>query len=314
MLVVLPLSCCKMCTTSIPALRGFKTILGGDFLYINTRTKKEMEKTICKYFNWKLDYLNIFLDNVYTEFKCFEILKDYERSEYTIIKALLDEIEITERIDSVLFFHLSRRLHKEDKEDDINNIEKLLTTENEFSKFLLTHEIKVIKENCQLKLFFNNKEVSLKENDNCNIEEDRLRLKIKRRLNFDFCVNGFMFKKLSTDNFYLSNLSKAPEFIVRLEEFLKYEGLVEDYMKNSCYMYYEYRIPIERILLDNAENLSSKEKEEEIIINILTRLYQYKFNENISDPILRLKDNDNIQKEFFINKEEINIQEIIGGI
>ena len=87
-------------------------------------------------------------------------------------------------------------------------------------------------------------------------------------------------------------------------------NLLEDYYKNSKYFCYEYCIPIEKVIFDNNENMSTKEKQIYLLAQIIIRIYSYEKNKikNMRDdgnPILRLRDDDIMKKEFFISKEEI---------
>ena len=126
----------------------------------------------------------------------------------------------------------------------------------------------------------------------------------------DFCFNGFAFKDLLYKNDYARSLYGVPEFIGVLAEYLRYGKLASDYFAHSHYCCYEYRVPLERVLFDDNDSMSQGRKETYLLEKILQRLYEYSVRDtrymwDDDNPILRLADDDIMQAEFFVAKEEI---------
>lgn len=281
-------------------------------MFINTRNKSELEESICKYLLCSKRELYDFLhfaklkstQNGYTD---GDILEE-------LIINFLKEHKPIKLIESVLFYHLSRRLKDHKPNDETMNLFDLLTTENAFSRFLAKHNIRFENLNNQLEIFHNNQHIALTD----SIRNPNLYL--KRRLGhnkmLDYCVNGFMLNDRICKNSYTKMLWEGPEFLQALSKLLKQPDLIDDYIDNSIFYCYEYLIPIEKILFDENEDMSHHEKIDFFIINVISRLYDYySYKSNChsdnGNEIMRLTDDVNLSNELYISKYNITKDMII---
>ena len=127
----------------------------------------------------------------------------------------------------------------------------------------------------------------------------------------DYCLNGFAFKDLLYKNDYARYLSKGPELLQKLIDCLECEAMGNDFMKNSSYYCYEYRVPIDRVLFDEHDEYSRSQKQRYIVCCVCRRLLRYskilstRYMYDDGNPILRLGDHDILPAEFFVQKEYI---------
>lgn len=270
-------------------------------MYIDTHTKEDMEKSICKYLGIGFkDLLELFKEAPYDGH--FLNMDEFNK----IINVFLDEHCPKEQINQILFFHLSRRLNESINDVTGYNLEYLLTENSTLKKFLKKHEIEFIKGQEHIKLYYKKKEQYIDFYSNGEY--------LKRRLGYynikDYCFNGFAFKDILYRNTYANLLLEGPEFIINLGEYLEITNLYEDYYQNSKYFCYEYCIPIEKVIFDKNEYMSVQEKQRYLLTQIIVRLYDYnqssmKDMSDCDNPILRLRDNEILDVSFFRSKEEI---------
>ena len=138
---------------------------------------------------------------------------------------------------------------------------------------------------------------------------------MKYRLGFvngyrDFCINGFAFKDLLYKNDYAKQLFEMPEFMRILVECLGCNNIGNDFMNNSHYYCYEYKLPIDKVIFDGHEEYTKHQKQIHLICCVLERIMYYQTTEQFylndnENPILRLEDIDTISKEMFLNREQI---------
>lgn len=272
-------------------------------MYIDTHSKKSMEQSICDYFNIsraKLDYLiheagKTAKKEGYFYSEKFDIIID------EFIYSHLPDTHINE----ILFFHLGRRLNGTNSNIG-NNLFDLLSHDNCMTDFFKKHDI--IFSPCEERLnLIHDEKLELFE-DESKPYNSYLRWRLGYTDRKDFCFNGFLFKDLLYKNTYTRSLFKGPEFIQRLADFLNKPEILKDYLENSTYYCYEYQVPIEKIVFDNSEKLLLEDKYKYLLRKVFCRLYEYSNNRymtNPNNPILRISDDDKMQEEYFVSKEEI---------
>ena len=275
-------------------------------MFIDTRSKESMESSMSTYLDIPVDELYQYIDYAAEKAQkdqwAFNIDLFYEELG-NIISDLQPEIEI----DELLFFHLSRRLHGTEDDSSGRNLEDLLTTRNVLSDFLREHQIEFIKGEQNLITYYKGQEVDWDKCWHGNSAYMKLRLGYFKGRE-DYCFNGFALKDLLYKNQYARNLYGAPEIIGQLAECLGCKRLENDYLENSSYYCFEYKVPIDRVIFDGHDNFSTSRKRQQIVYCVLERLLQYsntdsKYLYDDDNPILRLRDRDTLPSEFYIQKE-----------
>lgn len=276
-------------------------------MFIDTHSRKAMEQAVCKFLNISTREL----------FVLFEKAGNESRKEsYTdgdifnnVINNFIDTNMPSTPVDQVLFFHLSRRLNSVRDNQTGKNLYDLLSTENEITKFLKEHDVEFSPVNRHLELLYKGEVLSLSDKYKKHVPYLRRRLGHNKN-RIDYCFNGFLLKDLLYKNNYAGDLYDVPEFMGVLASFLKRRDICTDYYENSTYYCFEYCIPLEKVLFDSDENLSYENKQKYLLNQILHRLYNYSASElrymfDHDNPVIRLKDNDTMDKEHFISKEKI---------
>lgn len=107
---------------------------------------------------------------------------------------------------------------------------------------------------------------------------------------------------------YTKALRSGPEFLQCLSRFLNNQNILNDYMKNSSYYCFSYKLPLNRVIFDFNDKLILEEKSYYLIESILIRIYEDNFlgkNESKINPILRLNHYENIPSEFFVDRKTL---------
>lgn len=275
-------------------------------MFIDTRSRESMESSMSTYLDIPVDelyqYINYAAEKAQKDQMAFNIDVFFEELG-TIISDLQPEIEI----DELLFFHLSRRLHGTEDDSSGRNLKNLLTTRNALSDFLREHQIEFTKGEQNIITYYKGQEVDWDKCWHGNSAYMKLRLGFFKGRE-DYCFNGFALKDLLYKNQYARHLYGAPEIIGQLAECLGCKSLESDYMENSSYYCFEYKVPIDRVIFDGHDDFSCSRKKQQIVYCVLERLLQYsntksKYLFDEDNPILRLKDRDILPSEFFIQKE-----------
>lgn len=71
-----------------------------------------------------------------------------------------------------------------------------------------------------------------------------------------------------------------------------------------------YCVPIEKVLFDGNDTMLSSDKPKYVLNQVLHRLYDYsvsdiRYMSDHENPVIRLKDDDTMQEDYFVCKEEI---------
>lgn len=276
-------------------------------MYIDTHTKETMEKSICSYLGVTLQDLSVLFNLAGNEAQQDKFLDGDKLNDIfnSFIKAHMPNKEL----DEVLFFHLSRRLNTASDCNVGNNLFELLSTENAMTLFLKEHDVEFVVCDKHLNLIYKGKEISL---DDTNKEHiPYLRWRLGHNANrIDFCINGFLLKDLLYRNSYARELYDVPEFIGVLATFLKRRDIGTDYFDNSKYYCFEYCLPLVKVMFDEKDSLAEEQKVKYLLNQILNRLYEYHTHDirymfDHENPIIRLTDNDTMDEQYYISKEEI---------
>jgi hypothetical protein len=276
-------------------------------MLINTHTKESMEFDICDYFSVSVAEL-AFLFSKAGAAACKENYLNGDIFNAIIYEFIDTHVPVTP-VDHVLFFHLARRLDSSQNDFTGRNLADLLTTKNVFSDFLKNHDVEFLSNNGHLDLYHRGELVSLENTYESNVPYLRARLGYNKGRE-DYCFNGFLLKDRLYKNHYARELSDVPEFVGILATFLKRRDIGTDYYQNSTYYCLEYCTPLEKVLFDDNDKLSLDEKRKYLLNKIMWRLYDYtdfdpRYAFDHDNPILRLRDDDDMESEYFIASEII---------
>lgn len=275
-------------------------------VFINTRSFSEMEKCFCENLETNVKELE------YIFSKANLMSKKDGYTDATVIDELFTDF-VNERlsrvhIDSVLFYHLSRRLNNYNDDEEVLNLKELLTTENTLKIFLQKNNIHFRYEKGRIEIYYNDSLIQLQ--DTHSIDVNYLKWRLGHTDRVDYCINGFIMFDMLHKNDYTRSLWFGPELIQRLAEYLNFSQLIYDYIENSRFFCYEYCIPISEVIFDKSENLTNDEKRSYLMIGIMKRLYEY-FAKNINymdddeNLIIRLSDNVNLCNSYLVEKIEM---------
>lgn len=282
-------------------------------MIIETTSRKSMERDLTKYLDITTEELYQYID--YAAEKAKDGLGfNTDIFEYEIASIVCD-LQPIKHIDSVMCFHLSRRLNSS-LNDDLRsyNLKDLLLTDNPVSNFFADHSILFKEQDKHIDIYYHGRKVKLEnttESDVCYLRS-RLGYNTGRE---DYCFNGFAMRDLLMKNPYAKELYYGPEFLVVLSRFLKDESLVDEFFKQSTYFCYTLKIPLIEIIFDGYDELSNEEKELFIVWQICYRLLKYKesgskYLFDHDNPIIRAGDNIVLPASYIIDKEIIT-QEMI---
>lgn len=269
-------------------------------MYINTKTRKSIEESICQalditikdiddllvecYFRFEKDHQIFFLDDQYDFFK-------------TYIRKHLKQV-----VDSVLFIHLSRRLDG-DTNDNTYNLADILIENTSLSSYLKKYGL-TFKHNQYIRMFVCGQEVNLENNE---YEYDYL----KRRFGYyqKDSIDGYAFADGIENSKFYEIAVGGPELFGHLYLFdVDDDSIIDEFILKSTFYQYEYLMPIDEVYFENYEELSNQEKQYHILIKALQRLYFYKydFEFNTDDnTIITIKGNKRLTGDSLLNKIEL---------
>lgn len=242
------------------------------------------------------------------EYKIESVKSKIKQTESLLcVEEFIQENSTKKEIETVCFFHLSRTLKSAQDELGRMNLFELLTTKNSFTEFFAAHDVTFCGVDGKIILYHHGEKVAI-ENDWFN----PYRASILKRFGYlptskDFCVNGFLFKDSLYTNRYAWSLLSVPETVRDIAVFLGRDDIGFDYNRDSLYYCYEYHIPLNQIIFDDASLLDLKAKETYLIKLLFERLAHYIFDDfsanDRNNCILRLGDSENLSSKYFFKRE-----------
>lgn len=274
-------------------------------MYIDTHSENSMNASICQ-------LLHI------SKYELADIFREIYRTSDSDYDGYIGKLDllISEHIgkelpDEILFFHFARRLNGTENDVLGRNLADLLTTQNAFSNFLKEHKLEFYMGDQHIETTYKGVVVDWDKCWNGNSSYMKVRLGYFKGRE-DYCFNGFAFKDRIYKNNYARSLYGVPEFIGQLVECLGCRKVKQDFMENSTYYCYEYKIPIDRVMFDDHDNYSLNQKQMYLIRCVLDRLVDYQTSDpryrfDHDNPILRVGDNDTLPADLFIKKEVVTL-------
>ena len=267
-------------------------------MIIDTHTKESIQNSICEYFHL-------------TESGLLELFRSFYYSSIELERAISKYVDdnISEFLDGVYFFHLSRRLNGSDLNSS-TNLYELLLSKNIFSDFLSNYGISFKQGDNHLVLYHKGKPIDLSQSFHENVAHLKMRMGYYEN-DQDYCVNGFALRdRLVHNTTYYNQLGFCPEFIYELAHVMNADTIIWDYRKSSTYYCLEYLLPLDQVIIDGKEYIKSQRgKTEEILTAALLRLYNYwldpRYSFDHDNLILRLGDSDTMAAQYFVRAEEL---------
>jgi len=268
---------------------------------MDTRTKKTIEDSVCDFLQVTGHDLEVLFKKAYS----FE----YDLVESKLSDFIYDHLP-EQKLDEILFFHLSRRLVNEQDSFIGNNLYDLLLTQNAVSDFLYNHQVEFKMGEDHLDLYHQGKLETFERVHGGNVSNVKWRMGYFKGRE-DYCFNGFALKDVLYKNSYARSLYCGPEFINQLTQVIGRADIMSDYIKESKYFCLEYKIPMDRVVFDGFDELSISDKNINLLKTLMKRLYEYSVT-NINyiydhdNLVLRLMDDDTMIEKYFLSKEEID--------
>ena len=137
-------------------------------------------------------------------------------------------------------------------------------------------------------------------------------------LNFDRCINGFLFGGKIYRNSDISLLKDSPELISDIEKVINNNyaavDLVNNYKERSNPYIFKIKVPINELIFDSCglENeCNIKYNTDQIFDYIGSYLINSKLHRGFSNPIVRLRDDAIVNKDDILAIFKINVDELI---
>ena len=225
---------------------------------------------------------------------------DFRMSDARGIKYLVSHEH--EKLTDVYLCHLTRRL-KESNGDLLLPLDELLLTPNAFSDFLKQRDIFFQKyPTGEMVLFYNKQKINWETNKNIGFNPARF----SKRLNEDFCVNGFQFLydiNANTGPDYNSYMG-VPEFIRDIDYLLNI-GLVQEYREKSSGYAALCRLSFDEVIFDSPWR--DCDFDTQYLYGALGFIREYHCATSISghNPIIRALDHSKVRVDRWIEERDI---------
>lgn len=270
-------------------------------IYIDARNSLSLKRGVIDFLNFSEEELE----------QVFVTMDSVEEDPYDWTKSFLEEYGIDSSLDSIQMFHLTRRLNGTDLTTN-NNLEQLLIGETPVSEFFKRYDVTFKKRAGHMEMYYKG---YLQPLDDEFYSGPGNMAYIKSRLGYfdaqDYCINGFAFRSHLEMQSYYRSLSRCPELVDNIGRFFEIDNMVVDYSNNSRYYCIEYLIPLSEVIFDLANPPESElEKTLIFLVNAIVRLYkEWRHSSFICDDnlILRLEDDVETKKEWFVNAEELQL-------
>lgn len=280
-------------------------------LFIETTSRESMERDLAAYLNITIDELYQYIDSAAEKAHGdWAFNTDIFEQE---IASIVEVLQPLGHIDSVMCFHLSRRLNNSLDDLCSYNLKDWLLGDNAMVNFLNEHGVFFKRQGNQIAVYYRGQELALRDTMNSDACYLRRRLGYNRGRE-DFCFNGFAMRDLLMKNSYTRELYDGPEFLVVLSRYLKNNTIIDDFIKESTYFCFTLKIPMEQVIFDGLDELDNNQKALYIIGQICYRLLMYSDNGSIlfdhDNPIIRVADNAILPADYVINSEIITLEMI----
>lgn len=204
-------------------------------------------------------------------------------------------------LDFMQMYHLSRRLNGTDLRE-CNNLKNLLLKDSTLTKFFEKYDITFRKHENYIDIYYKNMLIDLNDEKYEDYQSN-----IEFRLKEDYCINGFAFRENLKDDDYYSTLHQCgPEIVYSVQNLLNINNMVCDYKCNSQYYCFEYLIPISKIIFDDNDTcVNNLDKTKLLLKESIKRLCNIRICKQPENLVLRLPDNEDIRKEWYMNVENL---------
>lgn len=280
-------------------------------MFIETTSRESMERDLIAYLDITNDELYQYIDYAAEKaHRGWAFNTDIFEQE---ISSIVSDLQPSEHIDSVMCFHLSRRLNSSLDDLYSYNLKDLLLSDNPTVRFFNEHRVFFKEQDNHIAIYYHGHEVTLEDtrNDDVCYLRGRFGYNCERK---DFCFNGFVMRDLLMKNSYTRDLYNGPEFLGVLSHYLKDKTLIDDFIKESTYSCYTLKIPIEELIFDCSDRLDNEQKELHLIGQICYRLLMYRNHGKIlfddDNPIIRVADDAILPATYMVHREIITLEMI----
>lgn len=271
-------------------------------MYIDTSTKESIESSVLRLLEINGDKLSSLLEDGYQKFQVdkqiFMLDEQYDFF-FLYVKEHMKTV-----LDEVMFIHLSRRIDNGDNNG--YGLIEVLTKENSLSSFLRTYGITFKYEDNQLKIYVNDQEVHIDDEDSYGYKN----LQQKINLGYDLEFSGYLLKdKIEMIREYDMHSEGAEIFSILYLFNVDDDLIIDTFTEKSDFYQLEYVLPLKDVVFDNYDDLDEQDKQYHVVVTALQRLYNYKYDEDfISDdcPVMHMKDNQTLDAKYLINKIKID--------
>lgn len=127
------------------------------------------------------------------------------------------------KFDVVTVFHLTTAIDKENiLKQGLLNLKSLFVKDNSIKTYLKKFGIELKRENDKYLVLYNDKEIDYTKN-----------ALFKRRLDWDACVNGFLFRDNIEKNSNVEHLNMCPEFIQNICQCINKKSIIKEWERKS---------------------------------------------------------------------------------
>ncbi|WP_291628073.1 hypothetical protein [Clostridium sp.] len=204
------------------------------------------------------------------------------------------------KIEKVTLFHLTSTTNKESFiRDGIMNLKTIFETSNGIKKYLIRYDIELKKVNSEYKIFYRGKEIDYSKHK-----------MLKRRLSWDECINGFLFKDRIESNTNVEHLKYGPEFVQNIFEIIGNYRYTNNWYKDNDLYIIRSIVDLDDID-DSTFDLDIKDKVNKYKLVILKGLefilfHKTNYWELDSNTIIFMKNYINIDSSRIIEISEVN--------
>lgn len=269
-------------------------------MIINTNSISELEESLASYFNITKKEFYSYLETSYN--RDYEIFKDNLRDG-------LFKLEVSEEIDEIYLYHLSRRLDTNDKKAYC--LRDALVNDTSLKSFLEKYGLIFKNKGDCTEAYYNGELLPLNDESIQNTYLGNLSIKLgySNSSIIDNSFNGFIFKEnLKNNSNYYRTLEQCPEFIRVLSYAIDNTDIINDYYDNSNYYCYTYKFPIDEILFAGEENLDKNKKIEYFIMSLCYILIDYNDYKDSysSNHEIHTYNNKSFLEDYFLEIEKYN--------